>query len=150
MTYEQIDVESPLLLATFFVRDSLCALDTSLVQEIIRVGAMTPVPHAPEAVRGVMNLRGRIVTLLDAGVILGLGRSEFTKESRVLILEDRGEFVGLIVDGVGEMVEVDSESREGLPANMPPSQARCFEYLCRSGGKVVGVLNAAFVLDESN
>ena len=55
------------LLATFFVRDALCALDASRVQEVIRVETVTLVRHAPAEVAGVINLRGKIVTLLDLG-----------------------------------------------------------------------------------
>jgi purine-binding chemotaxis protein CheW len=51
------------LLATFFVRNALCALDASVVQEVIRPGSVTPVRHAPAEVCGVINLRGKIVTL---------------------------------------------------------------------------------------
>ena len=62
------------LLATFFVGDALCALDAAGVQEVIRVESVTAVRHAPPEVVGVMNLRGKIVTLLDPRIILGLGQ----------------------------------------------------------------------------
>ena len=60
------------LLATFYVRDALCALDAAGVQEVIRLTSVTPVRQASPEIAGVINLRGKIVTLLDTGLILGL------------------------------------------------------------------------------
>ena len=95
MTAVQIErTAQTTLLATFFVRDALCALDAAGVQEVIRLGAVTPVRHAADEVAGVINLRGKIVTLLDIGMILGLGRAPATRDSRVFIVEDRAEFLG--------------------------------------------------------
>ena len=137
------------LLATFFVRDALCALDASGVQEVIRVESVTPVRHAPEEVAGVMNLRGKIVTLLDLGIILGFGKSAITRESRVFILEDRNEFLGVLVDRADEVVQVEPGKEESLPVNVPASQARFFERVCRVGGRVIAVLNPREILNES-
>jgi purine-binding chemotaxis protein CheW len=137
------------LLATFFIRDAMCALDASSVQEVIRVGAITPVRHAPPEVTGVMNLRGRIVTMLDLGMILGAGKSPLSRESRVFILEDRNEFLGVLVDRVGEVIEMEVSSAESLPINVPAAQARYFEGVCRAGGQVIAILNSSEVLNES-
>jgi len=137
------------LLATFFVGDALCALDASVVQEVIRVESVTAVRHAPEEVVGVMNLRGKIVTLLDPRIILALGKSVITRESRVFILEDRNEFLGVLVDRAGEVVEVEPGQGESLPVNIPASQARFFQQVCRAGGHVIAVLNPREVLNES-
>jgi len=136
------------LLATFFVRDALCAVDAAGVQEVIRVESVTPVRHAPAEVAGVMNLRGKIVTLLDLGMILGFGRSDVTRESRVFIIEDRGEFLGVIVDRVGEVIEVEDGHADSLPVNIPPAQARFFRGVCRKGGRVIALLNPGEVLNE--
>lgn len=137
------------LLSTLSVRDSLCALDAASVQEVIRVESLTQVRHAPETVAGVMNLRGKIVTLLDLGRILGFGASQITRESRVYILEDRNEFLGLLVDRVGEVIEMDPDDAEPIPINLPASRARFFQAVCRAGGHVIGILNPAEVLSEA-
>jgi purine-binding chemotaxis protein CheW len=147
-TYQEQSVHTALL-ATFFVRSALCALDASRVQEVIRVEAVTRVRHAPAEVAGVMNLRGKIVTLLDLGMILGFGKSEVTKESRVFIIEDRNEFLGVLVDRVGEVFEVEPGSEESLPVNIPAAQARFFHGVCRTGGHVISLLNPQEVLSES-
>jgi purine-binding chemotaxis protein CheW len=138
------------LLSTFFVGDALCALDASEVQEVIRVQSITPVWHAPTQVMGVMNLRGKIVTLLDLRMILGFGKSVPTRESRVFIVEDRNEFLGLLVDRADEVIEVDPGQREALPINIPAAQARFFQGLCRARGRVITLLNPREVLNESN
>jgi len=135
------------LLATFFVRDALCALDAAGVQEVIRVESVTPVRHAPDQVAGVMNLRGKIVTLLDLGTILGFGSSTVTKESRVFIIEDRNEFLGVLVDRVGEVIESNAIQEDTLPVNIPAARARCFRGISRAGGRVIALLNPREVLN---
>lgn len=137
------------LLATLFVRDSLCALDASRVQEVIRVESVTPVRHGPDEVAGVINLRGKIVTLLDLGMILGFGKSAITRESRVFIIEDRNEFLGVLVDRVGEVIEIEPGQEESLPVNITASQARFFQGVCRAGGHVIAMLNPVEVLNEN-
>jgi len=138
------------LLATFFVREALCALDAAGVQEVIRVEAITPVSHAPDEVAGVINLRGKIVTLLDLGRILGFEKSAISRESRVFIIEDRNEFLGVLVDRVGEVIEVEKKQRDALPLNIPPARARFFTGICRNGGQVIALLNAGEVLNEAS
>jgi purine-binding chemotaxis protein CheW len=137
------------LLATFFVRDALCALDASGVQEVIRVDSVTRVRHAPDQVAGVINLRGKIVTLLDLGLILGFGKSTVTRESRIFIVEDRNEFLGILVDRVSEVIEINSGQAESLPVNIPSAQARFFQGVCRVAGQVIAVLNPGEVMNES-
>lgn len=136
------------LLTTFSVRGALCALDASGVQEVIRLEAVTPVRHAPGEVAGVINLRGKIVTLLDLGMILGFGPSVPTRDSRIFIVEDRNEFLGVLVDSVAEVIEVEPGEEESLPLNIPPAQAKFFRGVCRSSGKVIALLNVDEVLRE--
>jgi purine-binding chemotaxis protein CheW len=137
------------LLAAFFVRDSLCALDAAGIQEVIRMGQVTPVRHAPAEIAGIVNLRGKIVTILDLGLRLGFSGAVPTAESRVFIIEDRGEFIGLLVDRVHEVVEVDAEHCEPPPANTTAAQARYFRGVCRSGGLVISLLDVHQILAES-
>lgn len=139
----QIQSGQPTLLATFFVRDALCGLNASSVQEVIRLGAITLAPHAPPDVAGIINLRGRIVTVVDAGMKLGYGPTAPGQNSRVFIVEDRDEFLGLLVDRVGEVLEVESGTEEPMPANLPPSQSKYFKGVNRIGGRVIALLDSA-------
>lgn len=134
------------LLATLYVRDALCGLDAADVQEVIRLGPLTAVRNAPPAVAGIVNLRGRIVTLLDLSLQLGLGKTTPGAESRIFIVEDRGEFVGLLVDKAGEVVETERGEWQPLPANVLRNQAQFFRGVCRVDGHAIAILDVARVL----
>jgi purine-binding chemotaxis protein CheW len=137
-----------MLLATFFVRHTLCALDAAGVQEVIRLGPVTPVPYAPEEVVGIVNLRGRIVTIVDLGLRLGFSRAVAGTDSRVFIIEDRNEFIGLLVDRVDEVVEVEKDDWQAPPANVNAAQARFFRGVCRTRGRVITLLDSSQILSE--
>jgi purine-binding chemotaxis protein CheW len=138
------------LLATFFVRDALCALDAAGVQEVIRLGPVTPVPHAPEEVLGIINLRGKIVTVVDLSLRLGFAKAVAGGDSRIFILEDRNEFIGLLVDRMDEVVEVERDQWQPPPANVNWGQARFFLGVCRARGRVITLLDAGQILKQRN
>ena len=141
--------QQTVLLATFFVRDALCALDAAGIQEVIRLGPLTPVRHGPNAVAGIVNLRGRIVTVLDLGLRLGFPKVVPGPESRIFIMEDGNEFIGLLVDRVDEVVETDPEQLQPPPANVSPSQARFLKGICRAGSRVITLLDTTSILGDS-
>jgi len=136
------------LLASFFLREALCAMDAAGIQEVIRLAPLTPVRHAPPEVAGIVNLRGKIVTILDLGLRLGLRPVVPGSDSRIFIIEDRGEFVGLLVDRVDEVVEVERKQWQAPPANVLSGQARFFQGVCRTGGRVITVLDPGTILAE--
>ena len=150
MPANMTDQQLHTLLATFAIREAVFALDAAGVQEVLRLSQVTPVPHAPPEVVGVINLRGKIVTLLDTGLILGLGPAARDRESRIFLIEDRGEFLGLLVDRVGEVIEVETGCTEPLPLNIPNAQARFFTGVCRARGRVVTLLNTSEILSGSH
>lgn len=134
------------LLATFFVRDALCALDAAGIQEVIRLGAVTPVNYAPEEVLGIVNLRGKIVTIVDLGLKLGFPMAMAGPDSRIFIIEEGDEFIGLLVDRVDEVVELESGQWQPPPANVNWGQARFFQGVCRNRGRVITLLDAGQIL----
>ena len=136
------------LFATFFVCDALCGLDAAGIQEVIRLGPLTPVRHAPAAVAGILNLRGKIVTVLDLRLRLGFPKAVTSNDSRIFIMEDAGEFIGLLVDRVDEVVETDPHQLQAPPANISSGQAKFVKGICRAGSRVITVLDSATVLAD--
>jgi purine-binding chemotaxis protein CheW len=136
------------LLATFFVREALCALDAAGIQEVIRLGPLTPVRHSSPDVAGIVNLRGKIVTILDLGLRLGFSKAAPGGESRIFIIEDQNEFVGLLVDRVDEVVEVERSQCQPPPANVRTGQGRFFRGVYRAGDRAITVLDPIAILAE--
>lgn len=102
-------------LVGFKVGREFFGLDIASVREIVRVPDITQVPETPDFVEGVINLRGRIVPVIDLRKRLGVGGSEKKRENRVLIAENGGRMVGLVVDSASEVMRMDSESIKPPP-----------------------------------
>jgi len=129
------------LLATFEVGGALFAMDAEGVQEVVRLGPLTPVSHSAGEVKGILNLRGKIVTILDLGQRLGLGAAARNGASRVFIVEHQGEFVGLLVDKAGDVVEIGHDGLEPAPANVSRAQGRFIRGVARSCEQVITVVD---------
>jgi len=85
------------------------------VQEIIRVGRVTMVPNAPEYMEGVINLRGKVLPVLNLRRKLRLSYEGHTKKSRIVVTEVRGKTLGLLVDSVSHVIKVPGETVEEAP-----------------------------------
>jgi purine-binding chemotaxis protein CheW len=135
------DLDSSLLLATFSFGDAFFAVDALQVQEIIRVAAITPVHHAPDHVLGIINLRGRIVTVLDPGRRLELGNQEIGEASRILILDWQGEQVGLLVTRVQDVIRADRDSLTTPPPNLRAMLGAFARKVVQVQGHMVSILD---------
>ena len=101
--------------ATFEVADQLFGVDVAMVQEVLRFHEYTLVPLAPAAVGGLFNLRGQVIAAVDLRVQLGLARQALQGPVMNVILRGDGEPVSLLVDRIGEVVDLDDESFEPPP-----------------------------------
>lgn len=99
----------------FKVGKEFFGVEIGSVQEIVRVPEITQIPETPSFVEGVINLRGRIVPVIDLRKRLRLGLSERNRANRVLITEQNKRTVGLIVDSASEVLRLPSESIEPPP-----------------------------------
>jgi purine-binding chemotaxis protein CheW len=116
-------------LATFFLDREEYGVDVRQVQEIRRMSEITSVPRAPEFVRGVINLRGRILPVLDLKRKLGLGEVEAGRATRIVVVRVGERLLGLLVDGASQVLKVAVSRIE------PPPE----EVLERGGDYIRGV-----------
>jgi purine-binding chemotaxis protein CheW len=110
--------EEPETWVTFALAGEVYGMPVSNVQEILRVGTVTRVPRAPRPVRGITNLRGRVLVVLDTRVRLGLKRAETDARSRILVVESRGRQIGLLVDAVLQVVRLLRSKVEPPPGEV--------------------------------
>ena len=101
--------------ATFEVADQLFGVEVHTVQEVLSYNEYTPVPLAPPAVGGLFNLRGQVIAAVDLRVQLGLARQALGGPLMNVILRGDGEPVSLLVDRIGEVVDLDDDTFEPPP-----------------------------------
>ena len=140
--------------ATFHVGEHLFGLDILGVREIIRVFNITSVPRAEPHIRGLINLRGQIVTILDLAVRLGHEGMPVKDSSHIVILkhgtalmaqgQTQGgstELLGLLVDAIGDVVEADASLAEAPPANLSDAEERFLSGVLKTDAGLLVLLN---------
>ena len=108
--------DDQLQLVTFVVANEEFAVDILAVQEINRMMNLTRVPASPPAVEGVINLRGKIIPVIDLRKRFGMPTGEKTDRMRIVVVEVHGRVVGFIVDSVNEVLRISSNIVEPAPA----------------------------------
>jgi len=132
--------EEGLLLATFLLGKGTFGIDARQIQEVARVGEVTPVHHAPACIVGIRNLRGHIVTVIDLRALLELGRVQASPDNRILIVEGQGEPIGLLVDSVADTASPEAGELLPPPPNLHGVQSRRLLGVCRAENRLVAVL----------
>lgn len=107
-------------LCTFRLGELLFGVDVRYVQEVIRYQEMTAVPLAPRCIRGLINLRGQIVTAVDMRLRLGLADSNDSLPMNVVVRSGDG-VVSLLVDEIGDVLQPESSTLERVPDTVTPS-----------------------------
>ena len=116
------------------------------VQDVFIPEGPTRVPLAPPEIAGVLNLRGRIITLVDMRRRLGLtGGGD--KAALAIGVELRGESYGLLIDAIGEVLKLDEDAQEANPVNLDPRLARVSTGIHRLNDRLLMVLDVDRVLD---
>jgi purine-binding chemotaxis protein CheW len=103
---------------TFTVAGQLFGVPVIRVQDILTPDVIAPVPGGPRQVRGLINLRGRIVTVIDMRTHMSLPKSETGACGMCVTVESRGDFYTLFVDTVGDVITLSKTLREGNPATL--------------------------------
>lgn len=148
--------------STFYLGDRCFGLPILAVREIIRACEITPVPLAPGHVRGLINLRGQIVTILDLAVRLGIPERPDPLESHVVVLtggtapdsarerqggKGAGEHMaGFLVDGIGDVVEADEAQMKPAPANVTEAGGQLLSGVLQADSGLLALLDLQGVL----
>ncbi len=106
---------APRQLVSFRLGEEEYGVDILCVQEIIRVGHITPIPNAPDFVEGVLNLRGRVIPVIALRKRLGLPAAGQSKETRIVVVDLPPNTLGFMVDAVSEVIRVPGEKIEPPP-----------------------------------
>ena len=144
------NTESNTLISTFFLGETVWGLNTLDIQEVIKVSEITRVHNADEYILGIMNLRGKIVTLIDLSRKLGLGYSKISETSRIIIVEWEDEYIGLIIDSISDVIDVERKSLTSAPAAMHGTRGGYIDSVYQANQQLIAILNIKAVLEVSN
>lgn len=104
-----------LQLVSFHIGGEEFGLDILRVQEIIRIQALTRVPNSPDFVDGVINLRGKVIPVIALRKRFGLEELAHDKQTRIVVIEVKGNVLGFIVDSVSEVLRIPTDTVEPPP-----------------------------------
>ena len=128
--------------STFYIGDAVLGINILAIQEINKLAGITKIPLASGNIDGVMNLRGNIVTVLNTGQILGLPTVKERKDKRIIIVDSKGEYVGLIVDAIGDVVQADKTEIKAPPPNIDHINKDYFHGVLENREQLIGILDA--------
>ncbi len=140
-TEESIDL---LQLATFTIGKEKFGIDILRVEEIMKMVPITQLPGSPLAVEGIINLRGKVILVVDLRTKMNLEKKGHDKDTRIIVVEANGETVGIIVDSVAEVLRVSTSITEPPPALVSEVNSR----FVRSIGKLENEMLILIDIDE--
>lgn len=136
--------------STFFVENCLYGIDVMVVQEIAKPMPMTEVPLSQKFVHGLINLRGQIATAIGLRELFELHHENAPVETMNVICKGDGLLLSLIVDQIGEVVEVDDKDFERTPDTVTASVGRFMSGVYKTPGHLLSIVDINKVIEVLN
>lgn len=134
----------------FTVGNEEFCVDILKVQEIIRMMGITKIPNAPDYAEGVINLRGRVIPVIDfrKRFNLPVAAEENDESRRIVVVDIVGNTIGLIVDEVSQVIKLESDCVSPTPETVKSSGGACFSGIGRLGEKLIILLDVEGMFDD--
>jgi purine-binding chemotaxis protein CheW len=149
-TVEKVQVEKRDQYLAFVVGGESFAIDIRSVKEVIQYGSLTAVPLMPDFIRGVINLRGAVVPVIDLAVRFGRPANEVGRRTCIVILEVEHQgievVIGVVVDNVSEVLEIGASEIEPAPTFGSTLRSEFLAGVGKVGGRFVIILDVNHVL----
>jgi purine-binding chemotaxis protein CheW len=136
-----MSAESSFEYVTVHIGGQLFGVEVCEIREVFSPQDVTPVPRAPAEIAGLMNLRGRIVTAVDARSRLGLPARGEDEPVMALGLEQGSELFGVLVDEVGEVMRLKADTLESSPAHLDPKWRALLKGVHRLENELLAILD---------
>lgn len=133
--------------AVFNLGEACLGIDIKKVQEINKTFELAKLYHVPGHIKGLVNLRGNIVTVIDLSQRLGLAKQKkSTDTGLIMIVQSKGEQVGLLVDRVNDVIQTDSDRLDPVPPSLSGLQGGYLKGVLKIGSKLIGILSVKNVV----
>ncbi len=145
---EQVIAGAEMQLVVFELADESYGVDISRVQDINRMQEITEIPHAPESVVGVINLRGHVIPVIDLRKRFGLPPAEHTKDTRIVVVHMENNLIGMIVDAVSKVLRIPADIVEPPSPVLASIDSSYLRGIAKLEDKLVVLLDLDFVLSR--
>jgi purine-binding chemotaxis protein CheW len=142
---QEIEKQDQLQLVAFRLGAEEYAIPIEMVESIIKLGPLTGVPGSPSYVRGVMNLRGRIMSVIDLRLRFGMP-SEDQPDGRILVVQYADTTIGLLVDSVSEVFNLDEMDFQPPPPELGNGAVGGVDGIIHAADRLIVLLNVESIL----
>jgi purine-binding chemotaxis protein CheW len=133
---------------TFNLAGEKYGVNVMQVQEVLRYSEIAPVPGAPPYVLGIINLRGKVVTVLDTRNRFSLPTGEVTDNSRIIVIEADTHVIGILVDSVAEVVDLGHSDIETAPGVGNDESAKFIQGVCHKNDELIILIDLEKLLSD--
>lgn len=120
------------------------------VQEIILMGAITEIPEVPSYIRGLINLRGKVIPIVDLRLRFGLAVAENSEQTRIIVVNTASSTLGIVVDAVNEVLRIEPDQIEPPPAGLLGIEQAYIQGLMKMEEKIMILLNIDAILSHED
>jgi purine-binding chemotaxis protein CheW len=135
---------------TFFLADEVYGVEISYVTEIIGIQKITNIPEMPEYIRGVINLRGKVIPVMDVRTRFHMNQREYDERTCIIVVDISGTTVGLVVDEVSEVADIPMDQVEPPPMGRQGKGNAFIKGMGKSGDSVKILLNVEALIKEED
>ncbi len=142
------DVTETIQFVVVKVGDEQYGIDIKYIDNIVRMQSITRVPKVAPYLKGVINLRGEVIPVLSLRIKMELPPDEITKNTRIIIIKLNHESVGIIVDSVKEVVNIDMNNVERVSFENREEKSPFVQGIGKQNGELISLLDLSVILQE--
>ncbi|MCX7843291.1 MAG: chemotaxis protein CheW [Clostridia bacterium] len=135
-------------IVVFSINNELCGAETSQVQEIVKYQEVAKVPKMPKFIDGIINLRGKVIPVVNLNTRFELGETEITKKTKIIISKLNNESIGFIVNDVTEIIKLSEDDVELPPEMLQTEGGRYLKCVGKHSGKLISILSLDRILTD--
>lgn len=142
------DLENRLM--TFFIKNVIYGVQLRHVIEIISIQYITQVPHVPSYVKGIINLRGKIVPVIDTRLKIGIEETEYTDKTCIIVIMIGEMQIGLIVDSVNEVITITNDAITQMPSISEAKTKKYLQSVTKINNQMILNLDLDYLINDDN
>ncbi len=136
-------------IVVFTLNDEICGVETTQVKEIVKYESTTKMPNMPKFIDGVISIRGTVVPIVNLNKRFGLGNTEITKKTKIIVNDLEGKLIGFIVNDVSEITKLPAQDIEDTPEIIKKIDNSYLKNVGKKGEELISILDLSTILTDT-